>query len=198
MKLILASSNSGKIKEFKELFPNDEVIPYSDILGKFEIIEDGESFQENAIIKAKTIYEKLDDKDSVVISDDSGISLPILNQAPGIYSARYAGENATTEENLNKLISKLNEKNLTKTNAYYTACLAIASKYGLSTAHGWMYGDVINEKRGSNGFGYDPIFIPNGFDKTLGELDSSVKKGLSHRHQAIYLLQKLIESIKEK
>ena len=102
MKIVLASANKGKIEEFKKLLPKSEVVAYSDILGKFDIPETGTTFKENAIIKASAINERLKEKgekDFVVISDDSGISLPILNGAPGVYSARFAGLNASDKEN---------------------------------------------------------------------------------------------------
>jgi len=194
MKIVLASGNNGKIKEFKELFPNDEIIAYKDILGDFNIIEDGNSFAENAIIKSEAIFNKLKLKDEniIVVSDDSGITIKALNNEPGIFSARYAGQNATSEENLNKVISELNKKNIKKSKAFYTAAIAITSKYGTSVVHGWMHGDVINKKIGNNGFGYDPIFIPDGYDKTLGELNNDIKKLISHRSQAIYLAKLLL------
>ncbi|RLA59338.1 MAG: non-canonical purine NTP pyrophosphatase, partial [Epsilonproteobacteria bacterium] len=123
MKLVLATSNKGKLREFKQMC-EDEVLPFSDLLGEFDIIEDGDTFAANALIKARTIYEKLDD-DYLVISDDSGISLPVLNGAPGIYSARYAGDVATDKDNLYKLIEAVKEKSLKSTPAYYTAAIAI-------------------------------------------------------------------------
>lgn len=198
MKIILASSNQGKIKEFKQLLPDVEVVAFSDILGKVEIDEDQDTFQKNAIKKAKTIYDLLISKsykDFVVISDDSGISLPILNNAPGIYSARFAGLNASDKENNDKLISKLNELNLKKTPAFYTACIAIVYKDFTYTVHGFMHGMATNKEIGTNGFGYDPLFIPNGFNKTLGELDLEVKKEFSHRSKALNLAKKVLEII---
>ena len=110
MQIVLATGNKGKINEFKRLMPNDEVIAFSEILGDMEIIEDANTFQGNAIIKAETIYEKLNDENVIVISDDSGITVPVLNNEPGIYSARYAGEGATDKDNLNKLIDNLNNR----------------------------------------------------------------------------------------
>jgi len=197
--IILASSNKGKIKEIQSLLPDFKVIPYSDILGSFEIAETGLTFKENAIIKAKTIHDMLIDTnyqdDFIVISDDSGISVPALNGEPGIYSARYAGEKATDVENLDKLISKLKENNISKTKAFYTASLAIAHNGSIYTTHGWMYGDVIDSKKGDGGFGYDPMFIPDDFDKTLGELEYDIKKELSHRTKALNLALKVISSI---
>jgi len=130
-----------------------------------------------------------------VISDDSGITVPALNNEPNIYSARYVGENATDKENNEKLISKLNEKNLTITPAFYTACLAIAYKDDIYTTHGWMHGNVINKEKGEGGFGYDPLFIPNGYFDTLGNLDNEVKKELSHRSKALSLCMKQIKVI---
>lgn len=198
MKIILASSNQGKIKEFKQLLPDVEVIAFSDILGKIEIDEDQDTFQKNAVKKAKTIYDLLiskNYKNFVVISDDSGISLPILNNAPGIYSARFAGLNASDKENNDKLISKLNELKLEKTPAFYTACIAIVYKDFTYTVHGFMHGMATNKEIGTNGFGYDPLFIPNGFNETLGELDLEVKKEFSHRSKALNLAKKVLEII---
>jgi XTP/dITP diphosphohydrolase len=196
MRIVLATGNKGKLREFKQMC-DDEVLPFSDLLGKFDIVEDGESFAENALIKARTIYEKLGEA-YMVISDDSGISLPILDGAPGIYSARYAGENVTDKDNLHKLIDTIKEKGLKSTPAYYTAAIAIVSKYGEYVVHGWMHGDVIDEARGDKGFGYDPMFIPAGFDKTLGELDDDVKKKISHRAKAMKLAQPIIQMLKGK
>ena len=195
MKIILASSNKGKLREFRELLGMD-VVPYKEVVGDIEIVEDGKNFKENAIIKAKTIFEKL--PNSIVIADDSGISVPVLGGEPGIYSARYAGEGASDKENLAKLIQKLRQKGIHKTPAYYTAAIAIATPQGIFTTHGWMWGEVIDEARGDKGFGYDPMFIPQGFDKTLGELDSAIKQKISHRAKALRLAKIVLDTIEDK
>lgn len=198
MKIVLASANKGKIAEFQKLMPDDEVLAFSEILGQIEIDEDQDSFKENAIKKAKTIYNLLVEKgfsNIIVISDDSGISVPVLNNAPGIYSARYAGLNASDKDNNTKLKSELNNLGLEKTPAFYTACIALVYKNEVYTVHGWMHGDVINKELGENGFGYDPMFIPNGFDKTLGELPNEIKKEFSHRSKALKLAIKVLEVI---
>lgn len=198
MKIVLASGNKGKIKEFEKLMPNDEVIAYKEILGDFEIVEDQDSFKGNAIKKAQTIYDELikkDYKDIIVISDDSGITVPILNNEPGIYSARYAGENASDKDNNNKLMSNLNKINVEKTPAFYTACIAIVYQNEVYTVHGWMHGNALNKEIGEGGFGYDPLFMPNGFDKTLGELSSEIKKEFSHRSKALKLAKKVLDVI---
>ena len=195
MKIVLASGNKGKITEFQKLMPNDDVIAFSEILGNIEIVEDKDSFKGNAIKKAQTIYDeliKIGQNDVIVISDDSGITVPALNNEPGIYSARYAGEGSSDKQNNAKLIENLNKQNLEKTPAFYTACIAIVYKGEIYTVHGWMHGNVINKERGEGGFGYDPMFIPNGFDKTLGELGYEAKKEFSHRTKALNLAKKVL------
>ena len=196
MKLVLATGNKGKLREFKQMC-EDEVVPFSDLLGEFEIVEDGDTFAANALIKARTIYEKLGEE-YLVIADDSGISLPILDGAPGIYSARYAGEGVTDKDNLHKLVDVIKEKGLKSTSAYYTAAIAIVSKYGEYVVHGWMHGDVIDEPRGDKGFGYDPMFIPSGMELTLGELGDDVKSKISHRGQALELAKPIIWMLQNK
>jgi XTP/dITP diphosphohydrolase len=185
MRIIVASSNRGKIKEIRNFFEGIEVIAYTDLMEPINIIENGNSFKENAIKKAKEIYKFF--KDDIVLADDSGITVPVLGNIPGIYSARFAGENASDKENLNKLIEELKKYNIKKTFAYYTAAIALATPYGMFTTHGFMRGDVIDEARGNKGFGYDPMFIPKGFAKTLGELDEKIKKEISHRSKALSL-----------
>ena len=201
MKIVLATGNKGKLREFKQMC-QDEVVAFSDILGEFEIVEDGDTFAANALIKARTIYEKLGKKhpsdEYLVISDDSGISLPVLKGAPGIYSARYAGVGVTDKDNLYKLVEAVKEKGLKLTPAYYTAAIAIVSKYGEYVVHGWMHGDVIAKPRGDKGFGYDPMFIPAGMDLTLGELDDDVKGKISHRGKALELAKPIINMLRMK
>ena len=195
MKIVLATGNKGKLREFRDMC-RAEVIAFSEILGEVEIVEDADSFSGNALIKARTIYEKLESDEYIVISDDSGISVPLLGGKPGIFSARYAGDGASDRDNLMKLVDNINKKKIDKTSAYYTASIAIVSKYGEYVVHGWMYGDVITTPKGDKGFGYDPIFIPDGYDLTLGELDDGIKKIISHRSQALRLAEPIIRLIK--
>lgn len=196
MKIVLATSNKGKVREIIELLHDREVFPYTDLMEGFEIVEDGDTFKANALIKARAVYAALGDENAIVVADDSGISVDELDGAPGIYSARYAGAGASDRDNLLKLVEALKEKGLSTSPAHYTAAIAIVSREGESCVHGWMYGDVITQLRGENGFGYDPSFIPSGFEHTLGELDNDVKKGLSHRSKALELAKILIDQIK--
>ena len=196
MRIVLATSNQGKVREFQSWISEYEVVAYSDIMEPFEIEETGVTFKENALIKARAVYEKLSDKNDIVLSDDSGISVPLLGGIPGIYSARYEGVGASSEANLNKLIATLKEKGVAKTPAFYTAAIALVCAKGEFCVHGWMHGEALAEARGQNGFGYDPMFIPCGYDKTLGELDESVKKTFSHRARALELAHIVINSLK--
>lgn len=195
MKIVLASANKGKIREIREMLPEWEVVPYTDLLGVFDIDETGTSFKENAILKAKTIYDKLGDPEALVLSDDSGISVPALGNRPGIYSARFAGEGATDKENLQKLIDELKAAGLEETPAFYTCCMAVVCKNGTYTVHGWMHGHAIPEARGGGGFGYDPMFKPSGYEETIAQLSPETKEKLSHRTKALVNALLLIRTV---
>ncbi len=195
MKLVLATSNKGKVREIKALCKEYDVIPYTELIDEFEIVEDADTFQENALIKARAVYKALGEEDAVVLADDSGISVDILNGAPGIYSARYGGKDADDKENLKKLMQDIRAKGVTNSPAHYTAAIAIVTKEIEKTVHGWMHGKAITEAKGEGGFGYDPMFVPLGYEKTLGELDEEVKKELSHRSQALHLAGKILKSL---
>lgn len=195
MRLILATSNKGKVREIKALCEDFEVIAYSEIIDEFEIIEDGADFKENALIKARAVFKALNEDDVVVIADDSGISIDVLDGKPGIYSARYAGENANDKDNLYKVIDEIKAKKVESSPAHYTAAIAIVTKNSEYVVHGWMYGEAIAKAVGDGGFGYDPMFIPLGYDKTLGELDDEVKKSLSHRAKALSLAKIILQTL---
>ncbi|QKF65340.1 non-canonical purine NTP pyrophosphatase [Campylobacter corcagiensis] len=202
MKIVLATSNGDKVKEIKEFYKEFEIYALSEVLEPFYIDETGKSFKQNALIKSRAVYEKICQKglenEFISLSDDSGISLPILNGEPGIYSARYSLDlvtKPTDKTNRQKLISKIKALNLKSSPAFYTACIAVSSKFGDFTTHGFMYGDAITQERGKNGFGYDFMFIPKGFDKTISELDIETKLKLSHRSKALELMRYILKTI---
>jgi XTP/dITP diphosphohydrolase len=195
LKLVLATSNKGKVREIQALCEDYEVIPYSELIEEFEIVEDGDTFKENALIKARAVFKVLNDKNVIVLSDDSGISVDVLDGKPGIYSARHAGPDANDKDNLYKLIDDIKAKGVESSPAHYTAAIAIVTSSAEYCVHGWMHGTAIAKAVGDGGFGYDPMFIPLGYDKTLGELDDDIKKKLSHRAKALSLAKKIIKSL---
>ena len=196
MKIVLATNNKGKIKELKQMLSDHDVCGFGEILGDLDIEENGETFAQNAIIKAKTIYDILKNthKNLIVISDDSGLCVKYLDNKPNIFSARYAGENATDEQNRQKLIEELSKIGKSSSPAHYIASICVYMNDNFFVTHGWCHGDVICENRGTNGFGYDPLFIPDGYDQTFGELDESLKKTLSHRAKALKLSMIFLKS----
>jgi len=189
-KIIFATKNGGKFREVKKLFDSTdiELISLNDFDNIPDIDENGNTFIENATIKAMETYKifKLP-----VIADDSGLSVEALNGAPGVVSARYAGKDASDKENNYKLL-----KELEKFEEPYKAKFICASVYyngkELISACGEMHGKIIKEASGGNGFGYDPLFVPNGYDLTNGELELSEKNKISHRAKAF---NKLIKKI---
>jgi XTP/dITP diphosphohydrolase len=197
MKLVLATSNKGKLREITAMYSDFEVIPYSDLITPFEIIEDKPDFKGNALIKARAVYKALGDEEAIVFSDDSGLSVDALEGAPGVISARYGGEGASDRDNLDKLVRELKKIGLKSSPAFYTAAIAIVCKEGEYTTHGWMHGSVVSEPKGEAGFGYDPCFVPQGYEQTLGELDDGVKSKLSHRSQALANAKPVLQVIRK-
>lgn len=199
MKIILASSNAHKLKEFKELLSEYEIIAFNEVMTPFEIEENGKSFKENANIKSKALFKKLSIKEqerSIVLSDDSGICVKALNGAPGIYSARYSLE-ADDKNNRLKLARELEKLNLKESPAHYVCTLSLHSKFGIFSVSAKMYGKVITQERGKNGFGYDSLFIPANYDKTLAQLSDIEKNAISHRFKALELAKILLKTFKK-
>ncbi len=193
-KIIFATKNLGKLNEFKKLIRKFnlklEVISLNQLDNSPEIIENGKTFHENAYIKAKTIYEKYK---IPVVADDSGLIVKSLGNEPGVYSSRYAGENATDEENNIKLIEKV--RNLPNREAYFQCVICYINKFGkVFYSEGKCEGEIILEPKGENGFGYDPIFYIPELKKTMAELDIDTKNKISHRAKAF---EKLIDILKK-
>ena len=191
-KIVLASNNKHKIKEFKEILENVEILTLNDIEFFEEIEETGSTFLENALIKASTISEYLKDKglDYDVISDDSGLCCLDLNLEPGIYSARYAGGHGDSKANRDKLIEVLKGKDKT---AYFNCTIVLYHINGsYDYKEGKTYGKIINEELGDTSFGYDCIFLSDDLNKTFGEATSEEKNKVSHRYRALEQIKELI------
>jgi len=180
--IIFASKNEGKVKEVRHILNgiNAEILSLNDVGFTDEIPETADTFEGNAKIKAEAIYNKFK---LPTIADDSGIVALQLGNEPGVYSARYAGENATDEENNHKLIDKL--ESFPEPHKGKFICAAV---YYFGTefkvAIGEISGQILKEPRGTNGFGYDPLFLPDGYDKTSAELTPEIKNKISHRYRA--------------
>ena len=193
MKIVFATKNEGKVNEIREMFEgmNIDLISLNHYNHVPEISENGKSFLENAFKKAKIISELTGE---TVLADDSGLQVDILKGEPGIYSARYAGDNATDEENNNKLLAKLKDVPEQKRTASFFCSLVLYKKDGsYDSFEGRWDGQIIDERRGNNGFGYDPIFFVQELKLTAAELPSEIKNKVSHRGQAFAKLKKILE-----
>ena len=198
VRLLLATRNAHKTREFAEILGKDfEVRDLSSIRDVPEIKETGGSFEENAILKALAVSQLRSASGGLVVADDSGLDVDALNGAPGIYSARYAGENASDQANVDKLLRELARQNAPapKRTARFRCVIALAREGKLlGTFEGTVDGVIVDLARGRNGFGYDPIFVPNGFDKTFAELPAEIKNKISHRARAIASLREALRS----
>jgi len=187
--LVLATSNAGKIRELRELFrevPLD-LRTLRDFEDVGDVEETGTTFQANAELKARGFALRTGE---MCVADDSGLEIEALGNAPGVYSARFAGENTGYDVKIRKLLEMLDETGDTDRRARFVCVMALADARGdvIYLAEGVCNGAIADAPRGENGFGYDPIFIPDGFDLTFGELGNDVKHHLSHRAKAAQLI----------
>jgi XTP/dITP diphosphohydrolase len=186
MKLVVGTNNAGKIRELNELLTDLPVEIFG--LSRFENVSDveetGATFAENAILKANSYALQTG---FWALSDDSGLEVEALGGAPGVFSARYAGENAGDKERIAKLLAELAGTNDESRRARFVCAMAIADEKGeiKFLAEGICEGRIARRPHGVNGFGYDPIFVPDGYEQTFGELSSTVKGEISHRARAI-------------
>lgn len=186
MELLVATNNIGKIKELSKLLKD---LPFRlkglhDFQNIAEVEETGKTFAENAVLKASSYALQTG---IWALSDDSGLEVEALNGAPGVFSARYGGTKLPQSEKNAKILAELNKTNSDLRRARFVCVMAIADKTGriIFTAEGICNGKIAEKSAGTNGFGYDPIFIPDGFDRTFGELSNEIKAEISHRARAI-------------
>ncbi len=189
-KLVLASRNKNKIEEMKALVDDLGIEVYSalDFPELQEVDEDQDTLEGNALKKARYVHQQTG---LPALSDDTGLEVDALDGAPGVYSARYAGENATYQDNVLKLLREMSGKK--DRTAQFRTVVALVTAGSEHTFEGVCKGEIIDHQRGEKGFGYDPVFLPEGFDQTFAELDSKIKNEISHRGRAI---QKFISFIK--
>lgn len=191
MQLVFASANQHKIEEIKKLLPQHmQVLGLKDVGINEDIPETGATIRENAFIKANFVKQILIKKilPYFVFADDSGLEVQALNNAPGVYSARYAGETKNDEANNQKLLNEL--KNTTKRQARFVTGIALLANDKAHYFEGEVRGTIAYNARGGSGFGYDPLFIPQGYRSTFAELGPDIKNTISHRALAVKRLIK--------
>ncbi|APH69483.1 non-canonical purine NTP pyrophosphatase [Bacillus subtilis] len=191
---IIATHNPGKVKEFKEILEPKgyDVKSLAEIGFTEEIEETGHTFEENAILKAEAVAKAVN---KMVIADDSGLSIDNLGGRPGVYSARYAGEQKDDQANIDKVLSELKGIEKEQRTARFRCALAVSIPGDeTKTVEGHVEGYIAEKPRGEYGFGYDPIFIVKDKDKTMAELTSDEKNKISHRADALKKLSKLLEA----
>jgi XTP/dITP diphosphohydrolase len=197
-KIVLATANTHKVIEFQrilnELLPGLVLVKATDFPGVPEIEETGSTFAENALIKAKAINEFTN---LPALADDSGLVVDALNGAPGVFSARYAGIGASDKDNVLKLLSETKDIEQSLLNARFECAIALVDRsQNLElVVDGQMPGQVIKEIRGENGFGYDPIFVPQGLTKTSAELTDVEKDQISHRGLALSKMSVILKQL---
>lgn len=185
MKIILATKNKGKVADFEKLTENMniEVISFLDEEINFpDVVEDGETFEENSVKKALEIAKYTG---MITVSDDSGLCVEALDGAPGIYSARYSGENATDSTNIDKLLEEMKNIPQGERQAKFVSVVSIAKPDGtVQSFRGEVEGEIIFERKGTNGFGYNPVFFSYELEKTFGEATMEERVTVSHRARA--------------
>lgn len=188
-KILLASHNNHKAQEFKDMLNNEfEIVTLHDLGIEDEIVEDGETIQENADIKVNFLKNYLGEKskDYLIMADDTGLFVDALNGEPGVYSARYAGENCTFRDNNEKLLKALKDVPEKDRTAHFSTCISIITPDGkLQNAIGNVDGSIALELVGEEGFGYDPIFIEQSTQKTYAQMSAKEKNEYSHRRKAL-------------
>lgn len=183
MRILIATNNAHKVNEITDIFADTkiEVIAPRDIGLRLDVDEDGTTFAENAMKKARSFCEA---SGEICVADDSGLTVEALNGAPGVYSARYGGEGLDDKARTALLLH--NMSGLEARRAAFVCSIAMVFPDGMTiTSQGRCNGRIANEPSGENGFGYDPVFVPEGFDKTFAELSESEKNGISHRGRAL-------------
>jgi len=193
MKIVVATKNNHKVNELKEMLnmPEVEFFTMKDMNIDLYIEENGTTFEENAMIKAKALYMALNDETLTVIADDSGLCVDALNGAPGIFSARYSGGN--DKDNNLKLLEELKDVPPLKRTAHFVCSIALVNKDTEKVFIGKCNGLIDKEERGTHDFGYDPLFYYPAFSKTFGEMEPEDKNKVSHRANAVKLLKEYIK-----
>lgn len=191
MKLVFATNNKHKLQEVRDIIGSGvEILSLADINCNDDIPETADTLDGNALIKARYIYEKYNVN---CFADDTGLEVDALDGAPGVYSARYAGDGHDSEANMRKLLENLTGKN--NRDAQFRTVIALIIDGEEKLFNGIVKGRITEEKRGDSGFGYDPIFVPEGYSDSFAQMDSSTKNSISHRYRATKQLSDYLEAL---
>ena len=189
--IVFATNNKHKLEEIRNILDNAlNILSLDDINCHEDIPETGSTIEENALIKARYIKEKYGYD---CFADDTGLEIKSLNNEPGVYSARYAGNDHNSEKNMQKVLENLKGKN--DRSACFRTCIALITGNNEYLFEGKIEGEIITEKKGESGFGYDPIFVPDGYTQTFAELGNDIKNKISHRALAVKKLINFLQSI---
>jgi len=195
MKLILATRNPKKIEEIRSILGHQFEVAGMDTISAssdLELIEDCQTFAGNAIIKAVSVAKTTQ---QLALADDSGLVVDALDGAPGVHSARYAGENATDEARNQKLLHELKDIPYSQRAARFQCAIAMADKEGkIEVVEGICQGKIARQPKGDQGFGYDPVFVPDEYQQTFAQLGATVKNRISHRRRALALAVKVVQN----
>lgn len=196
MKLVLATRNQGKVREIGDILRDQseiELLSLRNYPDAPDVVEDGETYEENAIKKASTLAEYTG---HLTIADDSGLEVDTLDGAPGVHSARYAGENASDQDRIAKLLNALQDIPDDRRSGRFICAVAIAEPLAkVQVVRGVCEGRIIHVPRGTSGFGYDPIFVPLGYAETFAELGNEIKNQISHRAKALKKAGKMLSKM---
>ncbi len=192
MDIIFATSNKNKLREVHQIIGHDliKLSSLEDIGYDQDIAETGTTLNENAWIKTETIYQRFQGN---VISEDTGLEVDALDMEPGVYSARYAGSQRSDQDNMDKLLQKLSTMSNRK--AQFRTVVALILNQERHTFEGVVRGEIALERSGNGGFGYDPIFIPDGYSESFGVLSPTIKNKISHRGRAFHKVKDFLHSI---
>jgi len=192
MKIVVATHNKHKVDEIREFFKDDFEILSADDIGSYDEVEEtGDTIEENALLKARSLANLTDE---IVIADDTGLFVDYLDGKPGVYSARFAGLNATYEDNNRKLLKLLEGVPMEKRKATFRTVIALIYKGKEAIIEGKVEGTIIDKPRGEYGFGYDPVFFVDKVGKTLAELTLEEKNEVSHRANALKKLKEYLKN----
>lgn len=194
MDIVVATNNKGKLRELSEMLVGYNILGQSEVGADIDVEETGTTYEENAFLKARAVREYTD---KYIIADDSGLEVDVLNGEPGLYSARYAGDNTTPDQGMAKLLEKLEGYNPDEKTAHFISCIVLIEPNGREHSfYGRCDGLITDKKIGDKGFGFDPIFWFDEYGKTFAQLTADEKNAVSHRHKALEKLKAYLDTIK--